>query len=126
MRSSRCISEKINPEPFKWQLGFAKELMKYAQLDTAVQYYLTELYVKLDDDTDLLLKYLNISPSNLFGLQLALRTCLSRPHFYLSLCTWIYVSLELHEDAIDLALTFDITLAKNYASLPEIPMGIKK
>lgn len=115
--------DEMNFEASKWQLRFSKEVMKYAQLDTAVQNYFTALYVKLDDDTDLLRKYLDTS-SNLFCLQLALRTCFSGLHS--CTCAWIYMSLRLYEDAVDLALHFDLNLAKDYASLPEIPLRIKK
>ena len=60
----------------------------------------------------------------LYDLQTALRALHSKslPVFGASL----FLKLGLYEDAVDLALEFDITLAKDLANLFEVPQASKE
>lgn len=62
--------------------------------------------------------------SELFYMQTTLRMCVNRR--YLHSCVWIYANLSLYEEAIALALKFDVSLAKDYANLPDIDFAMKK
>ncbi|EFA77130.1 7-fold repeat in clathrin and VPS proteins repeat-containing protein [Heterostelium album PN500] len=79
--------------------------------DRAVHNYLLSLYVKQDDDSQLL-TFLQ-SPDVYYDLKYALRLCMKEHK--LKACVIIYGSMGLYEEAVDLALTVDISLAKENA-----------
>ncbi|KAL5007275.1 hypothetical protein ScPMuIL_016081 [Solemya velum] len=87
--------------------------------DQAIHNYLLSLYAKLQPDQ--LMTYLNLQgqdPDEIcYDLKYALRLC--SEHKQSRACVHIYSLMNLYEEAVDLALTVDVELAKQQAEKPD-------
>mmetsp|Transcript_28908 Transcript_28908/g.94645 ORF Transcript_28908/g.94645 Transcript_28908/m.94645 type:complete len:535 (+) Transcript_28908:262-1866(+) len=93
--------------------------MTYSSIEAAVETYFLILTADIDSATRLFtLSY------ELFQLQSTLRICSNRR--CVRSCAWIYASLALYEEAVTLALTIDVQLAKEYANLPAVETVMKR
>ncbi|XP_077526342.1 vacuolar protein sorting-associated protein 18 dor [Haemaphysalis longicornis] len=94
--------------------------------DEAIHNYLFALYARLDPDK--LMRYLDLEGQDQttvpYDLKYALRVCselgLTRA------CVHIYTTMELYEEAVDLALKVDIDLAKLNADKPDNNEELRK
>ncbi|XP_028399921.1 vacuolar protein sorting-associated protein 18 homolog [Dendronephthya gigantea] len=95
--------------------------------DKAIHNYLLSLYVKQQDDVSLI-KYLQLQGQDReevhYDLEYALRLC--SEHDLKNACVHIYSTMGLYEEAVDLALLFDVELAKIQASKPEDDEALQK
>ena len=83
--------------------------------DPAIHNYLLSMYVKLPDDS-LLLEYLkNSKEMPFYDKQYALRLCTQEKK--VKGCVEIYSTMKLFDEAATLALTVDVDLAREIASL---------
>jgi hypothetical protein len=106
------------------QTQFIKETFKRATCESAVHNYFFHLSAIRHSDIGVKLSMPTCS-SYLFELQCALR-CFSSRSLWLVACSWIYVHLGMYEEAIDLALSVDVSLAKRLADVSEIPLELRK
>lgn len=94
--------------------------------DEAIHNYLLALYARLD--VDMLMRYLDREGQEKaavpYDLKYALRVC-SELHLTKA-CVHIYSTMELYEEAVDLALKVDIDLAKLNADKPENNEELRK
>uniref|UniRef100_A0A1E1XC32 Vacuolar protein sorting-associated protein 18 homolog n=1 Tax=Amblyomma aureolatum TaxID=187763 RepID=A0A1E1XC32_9ACAR len=99
---------------------------KLGSRDEAIHNYLLALYARLEPDK--LMRYLDVEGQDQatvpYDLKYALRVCseldLTRA------CVHIYTTMELYEEAVDLALKVDIDLAKLNADKPENNEELRK
>ncbi|CAH1786190.1 unnamed protein product [Owenia fusiformis] len=86
--------------------------------EQSIHNYLLSLYAKLKPEQ--LMTYLNFqgqeSDSVCYDLKYALRLCAEHKHQ--RACVHIYSTMGLYEEAVDLALKFDVELAKQNANKP--------
>ncbi|RVE56185.1 hypothetical protein OJAV_G00233460 [Oryzias javanicus] len=118
MGSTQQISETIRYMEFcVYELNVTEE---------AIHNYLLSLYAKYKSDS--LLLYLEQAGTHTseihYDLKYALRLCAE--HGYHQACVLIYRIMELHEEAVDLALQVDVDLAKSCADLPEDDEEMRK
>eukprot|EP01133_Synstelium_polycarpum_P000223 gene223-271_t len=92
-------------------IRYLQYCVKNHNQDRAVHNYLLSLYVKQEEDNDLL-TFLQ-SPDVYYDLKYALRLCMKEKKF--KACVFIYSAMELYEEAVDLSLEVDIDLAKENA-----------
>ena len=89
--------------------------------DPAIHNYLMSLYAKVKDDTKLLQFLERRIPGTdgkpIYDLKYALRLCTRENK--IKACVSIYSTMELYEEAVDLALSVDLQLAMNMAELPQ-------
>ncbi|XP_052234264.1 vacuolar protein sorting-associated protein 18 homolog [Dreissena polymorpha] len=97
--------------------------------DQAIHNYLLSLYAKLQPDK--LMGYLldqdqeaQSEDELCYDLKYALRLC--SEHGHKRECVHIYSRMNLYEEAVDLALTVDVELAKTEANKPEEDVELKK
>ncbi|CAB4006497.1 vacuolar sorting-associated 18 homolog [Paramuricea clavata] len=95
--------------------------------DQAIHNYLLSLYVKQLDDVSLM-RYLQLQGQDRdevsYDLEYALRLC--SEHDLKPACVHIYSTMGLYEEAVDLALLFDVELAKIQASKPDDDEALQK
>lgn len=109
-----------------WQVEFLKQFARYEDCESAVQYYFFSLCVELNMDS-CAVPWLGAWSSYLFHLQSALRECVSRSQSsWLVACAWVYLHLGMHEEAVELALQYDVILARKFADMSEIPLDLKR
>ncbi|XP_041071100.1 vacuolar protein sorting-associated protein 18 homolog isoform X1 [Carcharodon carcharias] len=115
------------------QIGEAIRYLEFCvhQLDVtdqAIHNYLLSLYAKYKPKA--LLWYLEQGGSNAnqthvyYDLKYALRLCAENGHH--RACVHIYKTMELYEEAVDLALQMDVDLAKSCADMPEEDEELRK
>ena len=119
----RSCRSRLDSEASNSKLQVMLDLVKCTQPEVSIHNYLVILHAEAQDSDEFLWRYLKSFSHGLFGLQFALRTF--SPETSARTRTYIYASLGLFEDAVGLALTIDVDLAKDYAKLPEIPLGTK-
>ncbi|XP_064478428.1 vacuolar protein sorting-associated protein 18 homolog [Ornithodoros turicata] len=94
--------------------------------DEAIHNYLLTLYARLDPKK--LMHYLELQGQDQtrvrYDLKYALRICSELN--LTEACVHIYTTMELYEEAVDLALKVDIGVAKTIASLPEVSEELRK
>ncbi|GCB62256.1 hypothetical protein scyTo_0009488 [Scyliorhinus torazame] len=94
--------------------------------DQAIHNYLLSLYAKYKPKA--LLWYLEQGGSDAnhirYDLKYALRLCAENGHQ--RACVHIYKTMELYEEAVDLALQMDVDLAKSCADMPEEDEELRK
>ena len=95
---------------------------KFKTEDEAIHNYLLSLYCQ-DGDDEKVCEFIEDSEVH-FDLKYGLRLC--SQHKLVRGQVLIYGLMELFEEAVDLALTFDLELAKVYASKPEDDDQLRK
>ncbi|XP_033628364.1 vacuolar protein sorting-associated protein 18 homolog [Asterias rubens] len=94
--------------------------------EQAIHNYLLALYAKYQPDK--LMGYLerqgDIEDNVHYDLKYALRLCAE--HAHKRACVYIYTTMGLYEEAVDLALQVDVDLAKQSAEKPEEDDELKK
>ena len=94
--------------------------------DEAIHNYLLSLYCKIQPEA--LTKYLNLQGQDAdqvcYDLKYALRLC--SEHQQKKACVHIYSTMGLYEEAVDLALSVDLELAKQNADKPEDDYELRK
>ena len=108
-----------NPEFAPRCCEYLRGCVEHSTSEAAVRKYLLDM----QPNENSIIHICAIS-SELFYMQTTLRMCVNRR--YLHSCVWIYANLSLYEEAIALALKFDVSLAKDYANLPDIDFAMKK
>jgi len=91
--------------------------------DSAFAHFVILLCTKIHD-VAAACNYLDTCLMRLYDLQSALRAFTSKS--LLVFGASLFLKLGLYEDAVDLALEFDITLAKDLANLFEVPQALRK
>ena len=91
--------------------------------DSAFAHFVILLCTKIHD-VAAACNYLDTWLMRLYDLQSALRAFTSKS--LLVFGASLFLKLGLYEDAVDLALEFDITLAKDLANLFEVPQALRK
>ncbi|CAN7941898.1 unnamed protein product [Ixodes hexagonus] len=99
---------------------------KLGNHDEAIHNYLLALYARLEPEK--LMKYLHVEGHDQltvpYDLKYALRVCSELG--LTEACVHIYSTMELYEEAVDLALKVDIELAKTNANMPGNNEELKK
>ena len=90
--------------------------------DPAIHNYLISLYAQQRDEGPLL-NFLQL-PETYYDLKYALRLCIKESKS--TACVLLYSAMGLYEEAVELALTVDIDLAKNNAEKPEDDDTLRK
>lgn len=122
LRSSSLVDVTSCPRS---QTQFIRETFKGAMCESAVHNYFFRLSVTRHSDSGVKLSMLATCSSYLFELQCALR-CFSSRSLWLVACSWVYVHLGMYEEAIELALSVDVSLAKRMLDVSEIPLELRK
>jgi hypothetical protein len=91
--------------------------------DSAFAHFVILLCTKIHD-VAAACNYLDTCLMRLYDLQSALRAFTSKSSLVFGAS--LFLKLGLYEDAVDLALEFDITLAKDLANLFEVPQALRK
>eukprot|EP00002_Diphylleia_rotans_P023649 TRINITY_DN4651_c0_g1_i3.p1 TRINITY_DN4651_c0_g1~~TRINITY_DN4651_c0_g1_i3.p1 ORF type:complete len:921 (+),score=186.87 TRINITY_DN4651_c0_g1_i3:58-2820(+) len=90
--------------------------------DPAIHNYLLSLYAQQEDERDLL-AFLD-QEDLCYDKKYALRVC--REHHRHQACVKLYSSMRLFDEAIDLAITVNLDLAKEIADMPEDDEALKR
>ncbi|ESO97284.1 hypothetical protein LOTGIDRAFT_214111 [Lottia gigantea] len=115
---------QYDQEKYKEQGNEAIRYLEYCvqQLDnkdTAIHNYLVSLYAKIQPDN--LMLYLQLQGENpdmiCYDVKYALRLCTESKHT--KACVYVYSIMGLYEEAVDMALSVDVELAKSMADKPD-------
>ncbi|XP_041365438.1 vacuolar protein sorting-associated protein 18 homolog isoform X2 [Gigantopelta aegis] len=94
-------------------------ILKLENKDNAIHNYLLSLYAKLQSEN--LMTYLNLQGEDYdsvsYDLKYALRLCAEFGHK--RACVHVYSLMGLYEEAVDMALSVDVELAKQQADKPD-------
>jgi len=108
-----------------WQVEFLKYLVKYKNT-SAVKYCFLYLYLEQYIGCNAVV-WLDTWSFCLFHLQSALRSCVLKYKSSTRVaCAWAYLHLGMHEEAVELALQFDIALAKKFADMSGISLDLQR
>ncbi|XP_066913841.1 vacuolar protein sorting-associated protein 18 homolog isoform X1 [Clytia hemisphaerica] len=121
-------TESNNDESIRCAIDYLEHCVyKLKNEETAIHNYLVSLYCKIAEERPLL-QYLNSQgqddQSVCYDLKYALRLCSENGKDQATV--QIYCTMNLYEEAVDLALKVDIEKAKLYADKPEYDRALKK
>eukprot|EP01094_Clydonella_sp_ATCC50884_P020588 TRINITY_DN4318_c0_g1_i1.p1 TRINITY_DN4318_c0_g1~~TRINITY_DN4318_c0_g1_i1.p1 ORF type:complete len:849 (+),score=315.48 TRINITY_DN4318_c0_g1_i1:254-2800(+) len=107
-------------------IRFLKQCVKQGSTDPDVHNYLISLLVLQDDDHELisfLISQEHAAQAH-YDKEYALRLCMKEGRH--NACVHIYSAMGLYEEAVELALTVDVELAKENADKPEDDEELRK